>query len=126
MAYFIFSLVILIASLNLYASMTLLIVNKKKDISTLNTIGASHKTIRSIFFFEALLVIGSGLLIGAIVAFGFVWLQANVGLIQVGDTGEYVPMKLHLNDFIICISLTSVISVLMVLRPILRSTNKLA
>lgn len=125
MAYFIFSLVIIIASLNLYAAMTLLIVNKKKDISTLNTIGASREKIRSIFLYEGLLVIGSGLLIGAVVAFGFVWLQANVGLIEIGDTGEFVPMKFHLRDFILCLALTLFISLIMILRPILRSTKTL-
>lgn len=125
MAYFIFSLVIVIASLNLYAAMTLLIVNKKKDIYTLNTIGASKKNIRFIFFYEGLLVIGSGLILGALVAYGFVWLQANVGLIEVGDTGEFVPMQFHLKDFVLCISLTLIISLLMILRPIIRSTKTL-
>jgi len=128
MTYFIFALILLIASLNLYAAMTLLIVNKKNDISTLDTLGLSFYGIRKIFFIEGLMVIGTGIITGAILSVILVVLQDKVGLIKIyanGSLFEYVPVKLELTDFVLCLILTFGVSLLMIIKPTLSSTKSL-
>lgn len=60
----IFFLILLIAIFNMIGSLTLLIIEKKKNIETLHAMGASLVKLKSIFAYEALLINGYGAVIG--------------------------------------------------------------
>jgi lipoprotein-releasing system permease protein len=83
----ILSFIILIASFNIIGSLTMLIIEKEKDISILRSLGANRPLIRKIFIFEGWLisVIGtfSGIALGVLIC----WLQQQFGLVRLqGDT----------------------------------------
>lgn len=128
LTYFIFILILFIASLNLYASVSMLVLSKKKDIETLNTLGSSEKSIQHIFLKEGLMIIFAGIFAGSILAYVLIWLQTNVGLIPVPEPNSlltHVPVRLKLQDFIFSVSLTFLVSLLMILKPIRSSTKNI-
>ena len=54
--FLILSFILVIASFNIIGSLTMIIIDKKKDVWVLKTMGASNKTIRKIFFIEGMLI----------------------------------------------------------------------
>lgn len=79
-----FSIIIAIASINIFFSLNMLVLDKRKDVAILLAQGATRKLIRNIFLFEGSIVAftgaGTGLLAGLIIC----WLQQNFGLISTG------------------------------------------
>lgn len=128
LTYFIFVLILFIASLNLYASVSMLVLSKKKDINTLNTLGASSKVIQQIFLLEGVMIIVTGIISGAIIAYLLIWLQDNVGLVPVPEPNSllsHVPVRIKMHDFVISICLTFLVSMIMISKPIFSSTKNL-
>lgn len=102
MIYLILSFVLLIAAFNIIASITMLIVEKKKDMLSFQSIGLSNQQIKMIFLFNGWMssAIGAifGLILGAIVAF----IQIKFELISFGDGSFNVqsyPVSLKIIDF---------------------------
>jgi lipoprotein-releasing system permease protein len=92
-----FAFILLIASLNIFFSLSMLVIDKKKDIAILASMGASQ-TIRNIFLFEGAIVAfsgaGGGLFIGMIIC----WIQQTFGLISMGMATAVVdsyPVKMN-------------------------------
>lgn len=99
--FLILSFILIIASFNIIGSLTMLIIDKKKDVWILKTMGASNKIIRQVFFIEGMLInlLGafSGMLLGAFIC----WLQIQFGLLRLeGGVVEFYPMAIQLTDFI--------------------------
>ncbi len=103
--YMILTLILIIATFNVIGTLSMLILDKKKDIAVLRSIGAGQQLIRRIFLFEGLLIslIGalSGLTIGAIIC----WLQIRFGFVRLGgaDSSFVVsayPVHMQVADFI--------------------------
>ena len=102
--FFILTLILIIASFNIIGSLTMLIIEKERDIEILKSLGADNSLIRKIFIFEGWLIsiIGafSGLLLGFIVC----WLQQTYGIVKLqGETliMDSYPVVMNLLDFII-------------------------
>ena len=79
----------------------MLIIDKKKDVWVLKTMGASNKTIRQLFFIEGMLInlLGafSGMALGALIC----WIQIRFGILKLeGGVVEFYPMALNITDFI--------------------------
>ncbi len=99
--FFILSFILLIASFNIIASLTMLIIDKKKDIFILTSMGASRLVVRRIFFFEGVLinVIGAGL--GLLLGYLFCLAQVQFGLIPLeGGIVDYYPIEMEFADFL--------------------------
>ncbi len=73
--------ILLIACFNIIASLTMLIIEKKKDIFTLSSMGANSISIERIFVYEGLLINLIGAMLGAIIGLGLCFLQKTFGLI---------------------------------------------
>lgn len=88
--------ILIIAAFNILSSLSMLIIEKKKDIATLKSLGAKNSLIRSIFFLEGMLInltgAGVGIALGVIVCL----LQEHVGLLRIeGGIVEYYPVNLN-------------------------------
>lgn len=87
--------ILIIAAFNILSSLSMLIIEKKKDISTLESLGASKLMIRSIFFTEGLLINLTGAFTGLILGVIVCLLQENWGLLRLeGGIVEYYPVEL--------------------------------
>ena len=119
-----FAFILLIASLNIFFSLSMLVIDKKKDIAILASMGASATTIRNIFLLEGAIVAfsgaGAGLLTGMIIC----WVQQTFGLISMGMATAVVdsyPVKMQALDFIFTGLAIIIITVLVSIRPARRA-----
>ena len=100
--FLIFSFILIIASFNLTGSLTMLIIDKKKDIFTLQHLGAEKSLIRKIFLTEGLLIALLGGLIGLVLGYIVCWVQATFGLIEMPGAFviPYYPVNMQILDFV--------------------------
>ena len=101
--YLILIFVILIIGLNIHASVSMLIIEKREDISTLRAMGAGEKLIRRVFVLEGWFISLLGLAIGLLMGLAFCLLQQRFGLISM--PGNFViqayPVVLKASDLLI-------------------------
>jgi len=102
--FLILSFIILIASFNIIGSLTMLIIEKKKDMAVLRSLGADRKLVHMIFLIEGWMIsiagAVTGLFTGAIVCI----LQMEYEIIKLYGTGTFIidayPVDLRFMDFI--------------------------
>ncbi|MCX6250094.1 MAG: FtsX-like permease family protein [Bacteroidetes bacterium] len=103
--FLILSFILLIATFNVIGSLSMLILDKRKDIAVLQSLGASQSVIKKIFLTEGILIstIGaiSGLILGALIC----WLQQRYGLVQLGSADstfvvKSYPVHMQIRDFL--------------------------
>ena len=101
--YLILIFVILIIGLNIHASLSMLIIEKREDISTLRAMGAGETLIRRVFVLEGWFISLLGLAIGLLMGLAFCLLQQRFGLISM--PGNFViqayPVVLKGSDLLI-------------------------
>lgn len=99
--FLILTFILVIASFNIIGSLTMLIIDKKKDIWILRTMGASRKVIRRLFFIEGMIINLTGALSGMVIGTIICVLQIQFGLLRLdGSVVEFYPMKLEAMDFV--------------------------
>jgi lipoprotein-releasing system permease protein len=109
-----------VGSINIFFSLMMLALDKKKDISILSAIGASPKTVRNIFLFEGALIALSGAFTGILLGAGICWLQQNFALISMGMENavmEGYPVQMHASDFAATLLAVSLITFMVSIRP---------
>ena len=125
--YAIFSLILIVAAFNMIGSLSMLVLEKQKDIQILMAMGADGNMIRKIFLSEGLLLamIGNGA--GIALALLLYWLQVNYKLVPLqGATFliDYYPVKLVLVDFLVVSATVFVIGVLASWFPASRASRQ--
>lgn len=119
-----FAFILLIASLNIFFSLSMLVIDKKKDIAILASMGATAKTIRNIFLLEGALVACIGAAYGLSMGMLICNLQQTYGLISMGmatSVVEAYPVKMQVEDFIMTGVAIIVITILVSIRPALKA-----
>ncbi|KAA0989570.1 FtsX-like permease family protein [Dyadobacter aurulentus] len=111
------SLIILVAAINIFFSLSMLAIEKKKDVSMLYALGASPGLIRRIFLAEGAIVALSGAIAGLLGGILICWLQIKYGFVSMGMTTSLVdayPVKLIWEDIlytgVIVVMITMVVS----------------
>lgn len=101
--YAILLMVMLVASFNMIGSLSMLALEKKKDIVILKSLGATDKLIYQIFLRSGLLLTGIGALGGLVFGYIICWLQQQFGIIEMG--GGFIvnayPVAFKISDFIL-------------------------
>jgi len=113
--FMILAFVILIAAFNIIGSLTILVIDKRKDIAILTSLGAGKNLIQGIFFFEGLMISLMGCLLGIVLGWVFCILQQTYGMIQVGGMNvpnNAYPVNMKLSDFVLVFFTVLVIAVL--------------
>lgn len=102
--FLILTLILIIASFNIIGSLTMLIIEKERDIEILRSLGADNDLIRKIFIFEGWLISIIGASTGLILGFLVCWLQQTFGLVKLQSESlimEAYPVVMKIKDFII-------------------------
>lgn len=95
----IITFVMIIAVFNVIASLTMLILEKRKDIFSLQAMGADSSMIRQIFFFEGILINVIGAFGGMLLGIVLVWLQQTYHFVPLeGSIVDYYPVALKISD----------------------------
>ena len=102
--YGVLSLILVVAAFNMIGALTMLVLEKKQDISVLHALGSSQNFIQKIFLSEGLLlaIIGGGA--GMLIALGLAFAQINFKLIPLEGGSfliDYFPVKLSVMDFLL-------------------------
>jgi len=118
-SYAIITFVMLIAVFNVIASLTMLILEKRKDISSLKAMGADGYLIRKIFFYEGILINIFGAISGLLIGIGVVLLQQYFKIIPLeGSIVDYYPVELQLSDMLIILSTVLVMGAISTYLPV--------
>ncbi len=102
--YAILSLILIVAAFNMIGALTMLVLEKRSDISVLHALGGTRGFIQKIFLTEGLLlaVLGGGT--GMLLAFAIAVLQIRFHLIPLQGGSfviDYFPVSLHISDFLL-------------------------
>ena len=113
--FFILTFVVIIAIFNIVGTLTMLVIDKKKDIAILSSVGAGTALIRKIFFIEGMMIALIGCIAGMAAGLIFCLVQQKTGFITMGQdtfiTDAY-PIGLKLSDFILVFLTVTLISVI--------------
>jgi lipoprotein-releasing system permease protein len=119
--------VIIVASFNIIGTLTMLVMEKSREIAILKSMGATERSIMSIFMFSGLVIGGIGTIIGALAGYGIVALVARSGLITLPKDVyqvSYLPLSITGLD-VLFIALTALgISFLATLYPSLQAAKQ--
>lgn len=100
--YMILTFVLIIAIFNIIGSLTMLVIDKRKDIAILSGLGANKSMIQGIFFFEGMMITAIGCVIGIVLGTIFCLLQQHYGWIKMGakmTVLDSYPIDLKIKDF---------------------------
>ncbi|PZX64606.1 ABC transporter permease [Hydrotalea sandarakina] len=113
--YGILSIILIIAAFNMIGALTMLVLEKQKDITVLKALGASDGLIQKIFLTEGFLLAAVGGGAGMILALIICYIQIKFHLVSLGGGTfiiDYYPVKLALGDFVLVIATVFVIALL--------------
>lgn len=121
--WFIFSLVLLLASLHIGFMLCMLIVHKQKEIKTLVSLGATSKQVGRIFLYNGLLLSLEGICYGLVIGCLLGFLQQKFGLITFVTARSKVAYPIEMNglDVLYTAGLTMLLSGLASLGPMKRA-----
>lgn len=121
--FLILAFILLIAVFNVVGSLSMLIVEKKADILSLQHMGASNRLVARIFLYEGWLITFIGILSGMVMGLLLCLLQQHFGLLRLSDVpGAYIidayPVIVKFSDLLVVFGVVSLIGLLTVLYPV--------
>jgi lipoprotein-releasing system permease protein len=124
--YGVLSLILIVAAFTMIGALTMLVLEKQKDIQVLQALGANKNMVRRIFLTEGLLLsmLGSG--IGMLLAYGLAWLQLTYHLIPLEGGSfliDYYPVAIKAEDFFLVTGIVLVIAILASWIPAARAAS---
>lgn len=124
-SYLFLSFILLIACFNVIGSLSMLIIDKRKDVVTLRNLGANDEIIKRIFLLEGCLISFFGAMIGVVLGVVLCLVQQEFGLISLGSgdsAGAFVidayPVSVHWTDVMLVLGTVLLISYFSVLYPV--------
>ncbi|MFB6455643.1 ABC transporter permease [Chitinophaga sp. Hz27] len=126
--YIILSFILVIAAFNMIGSLSMLVIEKQKDITILKAMGARRSLIMKIFLAEGLIIAGLGTLIGFALGVIFCLVQQHFGLIKLGGDSFLVdayPVSMHIGDFMLVFVTIMVIGLLASWYPARKAANEI-
>lgn len=105
-AYIFLTFILVVACFNIIGSLSMLIIDKKDDVTTLRNLGATDKQITRIFLFEGRMISVIGAVLGILIGLLLCWLQQEYGIVALGrSSGSFVvdayPVSVHPDDIIL-------------------------
>jgi lipoprotein-releasing system permease protein len=127
--FLILSFILLVASFNIIGSLTMLIMEKKKDLVVLKSLGATEKMIRKIFLLEGLMISIVGAVAGLVLGFLIALIQMEFGIVKLYGTGAFIidayPVELQVPDFLYVFITVLLIGLLAAIVPVRYITRRI-
>lgn len=124
--YAVLTFILIVAAFNIIGSLSMLIIDKRKDINILRVMGADLPSIKRIFLYEGVLLSFIGCIFGFIFSVILILLQQKFGFIEIGG-GTFVvnsyPVKMQVMDFILVFFTVMGIGVIASWIPMMRKMN---
>ena len=129
-SYLFLSFILLVACFNIIGSLSMLMIDKRQDIQTLRSLGASDKSVSLIFRLEGQIISLAGALLGLLLGGVLCWVQQEYGLVTMGDSqGSFIienyPVSVHTGDILLILATVLVVSWIAIWYPVRHLTHKL-
>jgi lipoprotein-releasing system permease protein len=127
MVYAVMSLLLLIASFNMIGSLSMLVLEKQRDISLLKALGAKQSLVQNIFLSTGLSIALIGALLGCLLAFIVCLIQLKWGVFKMGGGNLLInayPVKMLLPDFLLVLFTVFVIGFLASYIPSVKASKQ--
>ncbi|MBK7228055.1 MAG: ABC transporter permease [Ignavibacteriales bacterium] len=101
-AYILLSLIIAVATFNILGSLSMSVIEKKRDIGIMRSMGSQEKSILKIFMYEGLMIGVVGTLLGVILGYFICFLQLQYNIYPLDPTQykiDSLPLEIRLSDF---------------------------
>ena len=124
--YAILTFILIVAAFNMIGSLSMLVIEKRKDISILKTMGASEGLIKNIFLGSGMLLSMLACVAGFIVAVILILLQQHFGFIQIGGASFVVsayPVRMQWQDFVLVFTTVAIIGSIASWLPAIRAAK---
>ena len=98
----ILTFILIIASFNIIGSLTMLIIEKERDISILRSLGADNNLIKRIFIYEGWMISFIGTILGLLLGFIICAAQQHFGIVKLAGESLLIdayPVRMRLTDF---------------------------
>ena len=117
------SFILLVACFNIIGSLSMLMIDKRQDIRTLRSLGATDKQISTIFRLEGHIISLAGALLGLLLGGILCWVQQEFGLVSMGGSeGLYIvdayPVSVYLTDILLVLVTVLLVSWLAIWYPV--------
>lgn len=96
--------IILVAAFNIVGTLLMMILEKTREMGILLSMGASVRALERLFLWVGMLIGGTGLLIGEVLALSLAWVQQRYSLIPLPEEAYYMktaPIELNPLDFLL-------------------------
>ena len=105
-SYLFLSFILLVACFNIIGSLSMLMIDKRQDIQTLKSLGATDAQICTIFRLEGHIISFAGALLGLVLGTVLCWIQQEYGLVNMGSSeGTFIveayPVSVYLTDILL-------------------------
>lgn len=123
-AFALMTFVLLIISFNLIGALSMLVLDKKEDITLLKSVGMTSDNIRKLFFTEGVFISLLGTVIGVISGVVLVYLQGKFGFVQTNSTFvSAYPVQLRGFDILLILAMGITLGLTGALLPARKSAN---
>lgn len=129
-AYLFLTFIILVACFNIVGSVSMLIIDKRKDVATLRCLGADEQRITRIFLFEGRFISLLGATAGVALGLLLCWVQETYGVISLGGGSDNFiiqayPVSVHATDILLVFATVLAVGFLSVWYPVRHLSKRL-
>ncbi len=129
-SYVFLSFILLVACFNIIGSLSMLMIDKRQDIQTLRSLGATDAQVCTIFRLEGHIISLAGALLGMVLGVMLCWVQQEYGLVTMGDSeGSFIietyPVSVYWTDILLVIVTVLAVGWLAIWYPVRYLTNRL-
>ncbi len=121
-SFMILAFVLLIASFNVFSSLSMLMIEKKSDMFILQSLGTDKQMLSRIFISQGWIIVLAGAFVGLALGAIICWLQIKFGFFKVTDAGTYIidsyPVALRWRDFVMILIAVVGVSFLTIYFPV--------
>jgi lipoprotein-releasing system permease protein len=118
-------LIVVVAAFNIVGSLTMVVIEKRRDIGVLQAMGVSRRNIRRIFLIEGLLIGGVGAGVGLVLGLTAALLQQHFGLVPLLNAESFLlnayPVSIHVPDVALIVVVSVVLCALAAVYPATRA-----
>lgn len=123
---FVLGLILLVAIFNVFASLVMTVLEKKKDIAILRAIGATDFSVRKIYFFDGAIIGFIGSIAGGLLGLFLCYLQVEYKLFTIDSTKyilDSIPVEVHFWDVLMIVLFSLILSFLVTIYPSYRASK---
>lgn len=124
--FIVLSLIVAVAAFNIISTLIMVVMEKRKDIGVLKSMGSTNSSIMRIFMFEGLVVGAIGIVLGTVFGYALCWIQRSFNIISLPAEIYFIstlPVEMRPLDFILVASAAMILTFLATVYPARRAAQ---